>query len=175
MLTLSGLNVFVGPALALGVALRADASGWGAGVVGAANACVGVGAATGALFAMRYRPRRPAVSGFVSLVGQGAAIVALGVAWLPAVIGGALVIGVTAGYASVILTACFQKVVRGDQLGRVSSMTMLADYTLLPLATPFFGWLAAVTSVGVTALFFGLGMVAAGCWGATRPVIRAVR
>ncbi len=62
VLTLSGLNVFVGPALALGVALRADTSGWGAGVVGAANACVGAGAAVGALAAMRLRPDRPAMS-----------------------------------------------------------------------------------------------------------------
>ena len=174
VVTLSGLNVFVGPALSLGVALRADTSGWGAGVVGAANACVGVGAAFGALAAMRVRPRRPAVSGFASLVLQGAAIVALGVDWLPAVVGGAVVIGLTAGWASVILSACFQRVIREDQLGRVSSMTMLSDYTLLPLATPFFGWLAATTSVTTTAALFGAGMALAGLWGASRPAIRAV-
>ena len=174
VITLSGLNVFVGPALSLGVALRADASHWGAGVVGAANACVGIGAAVGALAAMRVRPRRPAVSGFASLVLQGAAIVALGVDWLPATVGGATVIGLTAGWASVILSACFQRVIREDQIGRVSSMTMLSDYTLLPLATPFFGWLAATTSIATTAAVFGSGMVVAGLWGATRPVIRAV-
>ena len=174
VVTLSGLNVFVGPALSLGVALRADASGWGAGVVGAANACVGVGAAVGALAAMHVRPRRPAVSGFVSLVLQGGAIVALGVAWLPATLGGAVVIGLTSGWASVILSACFQRVVREDQLGRVSSMTMLSDYTLLPLATPFFGWLAATTSVTTTAAVFGACMAVAGLWSASRPVIRAV-
>lgn len=175
VVTLSGLNVFVGPALSLGVALRSDASGWGAGAVGAANACVGVGAAVGALAAMRVRPARPAVTGFLSLVLQGVAIVALGLPWLPATIAGAAVIGLTAGYASVILSACFQKVVRGDQLGRVSSMTMLADYTLLPMATPFFGWFAAVTSIPTAAAVFGVCMVAAGAWGASRPVIKAVR
>jgi MFS family permease len=174
VITLSGLNVFVGPALSLGVALRSDASGWGAGVVGAANACVGVGAALGALAAMRVKPRRPAVSGFVSLVLQGAAIVALGLDWLPATIGGAVVIGLTAGWASVILSACFQRVIREDQIGRVSSMTMLSDYTLLPVATPFFGWLAATTSIPVTAAVFGVGMAVAGLWGASRPAIRAV-
>jgi hypothetical protein len=123
---------------------------------------------------MRVRPRRPAVSGFASLVLQGAAIVALGVDWLPAVVGGAVVIGLTAGWASVILSACFQRVIREDQLGRVSSMTMLSDYTLLPLATPFFGWLAATTSVTTTAALFGAGMALAGLWGASRPAIRAV-
>ncbi len=89
-------------------------------------------------------------------------------------IGGAVVIGLTAGYASVSLSACFQKVIRGDQLGRVSSMTMLSDYTLLPLATPFFGWLAATTSIEFAAAAFGAGMVLAGLWGATRPAIRSV-
>ena len=58
--------------------------------------------------------------------------------------------------------------------GRVSSMTMLSDYTLLPLATPFFGWLAATTSVTTTAALFGAGMALAGLWGASRPAIRAV-
>jgi MFS family permease len=174
VITLSGLNVFVGPALSLGVALRSDVSGWGAGVVGAANACVGLGAAVGALAAMHLRPRRPAVAGFLSLVLQGLAIVAIGIAWQPATLAGSLVIGLTAGFASVVLSACFQRVVRGDQLGRVSSMTMLSDYTLLPFATPFFGWLAATTSVTTAALAFGAGMVALSAWGASRPVMRTV-
>ncbi len=174
VITMSGLNVFVGPAMALGVALRADASHWGAGVVGAANACVGLGAAAGALVAMRTRPGRPAMWGFLALVAQGVGIAALGVAWLPGTIGGALLIGLTAGYASVTLNACFQRVIRGDQLGRVLSLTMLSDYTLLPVATPFFGWLAATTSVTTTAVLFGLGMVALSAWGASRPVIRAL-
>ena len=142
---------------------------------GAANACVGLGAAVGALVAMRVRPRRPAVAGFLSLVLQGLAIAAIGIAWQPATLGGALTIGLTAGFASVVLSACFQRVVRGDQLGRVSSMTMLSDYTLLPLATPFFGWLAATTSVTTTALAFGVGMVALSAWGASRPTMRTVR
>ncbi len=149
--TLSGLNVFVGPALSLGVALRADASAWGAGAVGSANACVGVCAALGALAAMRLRPRRPAVSGFLALVVQGIGIAAIGIGWMPAMLAGAAVIGTTAGYASVLLSATFQQVIREDQLGRVQSLTMLSDYTLLPLATPLFGWLAAGTSIGATA------------------------
>jgi MFS family permease len=172
--TLSGLNVFVGPALSLGVALRTDASGWGAGAVGAANASVGVAAALGAAVAMRVRPRRSAVSGFLALVVQGAGIAGIGIGWLPGMLAGAALIGLTAGYASVQLSATFQRVVREDQLGRVQSLTMLSDFTLLPLATPVFGWLAAATSVATTALVFGLGMVALSAWGASRPAIRAL-
>jgi MFS family permease len=173
--TLSGLNVFVGPALSLGVALRAEGSGWGAGAVGAANASVGVAAALGAVVAMRVRPRRAAVSGFLALVAQGVGIAAIGVGWLPGMLAGASLIGLTAGYASVQLSATFQRVVREDQLGRVQSLTMLSDFTLLPLATPVFGWLAASTSVATTAAVFGLGMMALSAWGASRPAIRALR
>jgi MFS family permease len=172
--TLSGLNVFVGPALSLGVALRADGSGWGAGAVGAANACVGVTAALGALVAMRVRPRRAAVSGFLALVAQGVGIAAVGVGWLPGMLAGATVIGLTAGYASVQLSATFQRVVLEDQLGRVQSLTMLSDFTLLPLATPVFGWLAASTTLTATTLLFGLGMMALSAWAASRPAIRAL-
>jgi MFS family permease len=149
--TLSGLNVFVGPALSLGVA-----------------------AALGAAVAMRVRVRRSAVSGFLALVGQGAGIAGIGIGWLPAVLTGAALIGLTAGYASVQLSATFQRVIREDQLGRVQSLTMLSDFTLLPLATPVFGWLAASTSVATTALVFGLGMVGLSAWGASRPAIRAL-
>lgn len=114
------------------------------------------------------------MSGFLSLIAQGAAIAALGLPWLPATIGGALIIGVTAGWASVLISASFQRVVRGDQMGRVSSLTMLSDYSLMPLAMPLFGWLAATTSVITTSASFGAGMVLMGAWGASRPVIRSL-
>jgi hypothetical protein len=114
------------------------------------------------------------VSGFLALVGQGAGIAGIGIGWLPAVLTGAALIGLTAGYASVQLSATFQRVIREDQLGRVQSLTMLSDFTLLPLATPVFGWLAASTSVATTALVFGLGMVGLSAWGASRPAIRAL-
>jgi MFS transporter, DHA3 family, macrolide efflux protein len=175
VVALSGLNVFVGPALAVGVALRVATSGWGAEMVGAAEAGVGVGAALGAWAAMRSGIDRPARAGFAALALQGVAIGGVGVPLLPVMLAAAVLIGLTAGFASVQLSATFVRMVRPGQLGRVNSMTSLTDYTLLPLALPFFGWLAHTTSVTTAAFTFGLGMVLLSAYAGSRPVIRRLR
>ena len=71
VLTLSGLNLAVSPALALGVALRVQQEGWGAHTLGVLEALVGLGAAAGSLALLRWRPRHEAVAGFWFLVLQG--------------------------------------------------------------------------------------------------------
>ena len=74
VVSLSGLNLFVGPALAVGLTLHVHRSGWGAATVGVADALVGVGAALGAVLAIRFRPTRPARIGLLILLGQAAAL-----------------------------------------------------------------------------------------------------
>jgi MFS transporter, DHA3 family, macrolide efflux protein len=172
VVALSGLNVFVGPALAVGVALRVSASGWGAEVVGAAEAVLGVGAAAGALLAMRLTTQFPARAGFAALVVQGVAIAGIGIPVMSLLLAACALIGLTAGYASVVLSATFVRMVRPAQLGRVNSMTALTDYTLLPVAMPFFGWLAHTTSIAGAAAAFGAGMVLLSVYAGTRPVVR---
>lgn len=171
VLALSGLNVFVGPALTVGVALRVAESHWGAEMVGAGEAAVGVGAALGAVVAMRFESTHPARAGFTALVAQGVSVGGLGVPVLGIMLASAAVVGLTAGYASVVLSATFVRVVRPAQLGRVNSMTALTDYTLLPLAMPFFGWLAHTTSVSTATALFGPGMLALSAYARSRPAI----
>ena len=62
VVSLSGLNLFVGPALAVGVTVHVHRSGWGAATVGIADALVGVGAAVGAAWSRSGSapPSRPA-------------------------------------------------------------------------------------------------------------------
>lgn len=165
VVSLSGLNLFIGPALAVGVSLRVAESGWGAGTLGAAQATVGVAAAAGALLAVWRRPARDVVAGFWLLAAQGVALVCLGVPVRAVVLVGAAVVGLTAGGASVLLSGAFQRSVDPAYLGRATSMTTLSDLTLLPLMMPAFGWLAAVSSVTTAATTFGAGMVALSLWG----------
>lgn len=159
VLALTGLNLFIGPALAIGVALRVSQSGWGAGTLGAVEATVGVGAAVRAAAAIRWRPRRDALLGFVVLLPQGVAIGVLGVPHLALVTAAAAVIGVTAGCASVLLSGAYQRSLDPAYLGRASSMTQLGDLTLLPVMMPLLGWLAHATSVTVACAVFGVGML----------------
>lgn len=160
VIALSGLNLAVGPAVGIGLALRAHDEGWGAQAVGLFEALLGLGAALGAVSVVKWRPRREAFAGFWALVVQGAGIIALG--WGPAwtVATAAFVIGTTAGYASVLLSATFAATVDTAYLGRMGSITRLGDDCVMPLAMAGFGLLASTTAVWVPFAVFGGMMMA---------------
>lgn len=155
VIALSGLNLAVGPATGIGIALRAHDEGWGAQAVGLFEALIGLGAALGAISVARWRPRYEARGGFWALVVQGAGIVLIGVgpAWSAAI--GCFVIGVTAGFASVLLGATFAATIDTAYLGRMSSITRLGDDVFMPVAMAAFGALASVTSTWVPFVVFG--------------------
>lgn len=158
VLTLSGLNLAVTPALDLGVALRASHEGWGAHTVGISEALVGLGAVAGSLLMLRYRPARIAVFGFAMLVVQGVGIVLLGVGDRTLLFAGDVLIGITAGAASASLGAVFATVVAPAYLGRMSSIQALGDDVFMPVANAAFGAVAAATVLAVPFLVFGGAM-----------------
>jgi MFS family permease len=168
VVSLSGLNLFVGPALAVGVTLHVHRSGWGAATVGVADALVGVGAAVGAVLAIRFRSSRPARTGLLILVGQAAAIALIGVSNLPLLLVATTVIGLTAGLASTQLSGAFQQLVDPAYLGRMGAVTSLGDDVLMPLAMVGFGALVAGAGLAVTCLAAGLGFVALVVWALAR-------
>lgn len=160
VIALSGLNLAVGPAVGIGLALRAHAEGWGAQAVGLFEALLGLGAALGAISVAKWRPRHEARAGFWALVIQGAGIVALGFGPAWTVAAAAFIIGATAGYASVLLSATFSATVDTAYLGRMGSLTRLGDDCLMPLAMAGFGALASATALWVPFALFGGAMMA---------------
>lgn len=160
VLALSGLNLAVGPAVGIGLALRAHDQGWGAPAVGLFEALLGLGAALGAVSVARWRPTREALAGFWALVVQGACIAALGFGPAWTVAAASFVVGATAGYASVLLSATFSATVDTAYLGRMGSIARLGDDCLMPLAMAVFGALASVTAVWVPFLLYGTAMMA---------------
>lgn len=160
VVALSGLNLAVAPALGIGIALRAHGEGWGAPAVGIFEALVGLGAALGAVSVARWRPRHEARAGFVALVVQGAGIAVMGIGPLWLVGAGCFVIGATAGYASVLLSATFAATVDPAYLGRMGSITRLGDDVFMPLAMAAFGALASITAVWVPFAVYGGAMAA---------------
>lgn len=159
VLALSGLNLGVGPAIGIGLALRAHAESWGPQAVGLFEALLGLGAALGAVSVARWRPRREAFAGFCALVVQGAGIVALGVGPAWTVAAAAFLIGTTAGYASVLLSATFSATVEPSYLGRMSALTRLGDDCLMPVAMAGFGALASVSALWVPFALYGGAMM----------------
>ena len=179
VISLSGLNLFVGPALAVGVTLHVHRSGWGAATVGVADALVGVGAAIGAAFAIRFRSSQPARTGLLMLLGQAAAIALIGVSNRPLLFVATTVIGVTAGLASTQLSGAFQQLVDPAYLGRMGAVTSLGDDVLMPVAMVGFGALVGGAGLPVTCLATGLGFVVLVSWAlarlrGARPVAVAV-
>jgi MFS transporter, DHA3 family, macrolide efflux protein len=171
---LTALNVFVTPVTGLGVALRVSGSGWGAHWLGVADACLAAGAILGSVAAIRWQPAYGAASAFRMLVVQGLAIAGVGIGWRPSLVVSMVVLGFTAGSASVWLSAAFIRAIDPAHLGRVSSVTSLGDMTLMPLSVPALGAVVRATSVMVATLVFGLAMAALCAWFATRRAIRTL-
>jgi DHA3 family macrolide efflux protein-like MFS transporter len=168
----AALNVFVTPVTGLGVALRVDGSGWGAHWLGIADACLAAGAILGSLTAIRWQPSHGAVAAFRVLVVQGLAIACVGLGWRPTLVVAMCVLGMTAGAASVWLSASFLRVIEPSHIGRVSSVSSLGDMTLMPLSVPALGFLAGTTNVLTATAVCGLSMSLLCLWFATRKGIR---
>lgn len=175
VLSLLGLNLFVGPALGLGLPLLALERGWGAQAVGILEATVGLGAAVGALSMLKWRPRFPARIGFCFLVVQGAAIPVLGVGSFWAAAAACFVVGVTAGVASTLLGSVFAATVDGAYFGRMVSIQRLGDDVLMPVAMVGFGALAGATSVGLALVVFGSTMALLMLWPLAQRRLRTLR
>ena len=174
LLSLLGLNLAVGPAVGIGIALRATDQGWGAGAVGIFEGLLGLGAALGSAAVLRWRPRFEARAAFLWLATQGLAIVALGFG--PAWVTGAasFTIGVTAGFASVLLSSTFVAIVDAAYLGRMSSLVQLGDDCFMPLAMAIFGALAGVLPLWAPFAIFGGAMTMLMLIPLRKPPIRAL-
>ena len=171
---LTALNVFVTPVTGLGVALRVSGSDWGAPWLGIADASLAVGAILGSVVAIRWQPAYGAAAGFRVLIVQGLAIAAVGLGWKPTLIISMVVLGTTAGAASVWLSAAFVRAIDPSHLGRVSSVSSLGDMVLMPLSVPALGAVVHATDVLTATLLFGLSMSALCLWFATRRPLRTL-
>jgi MFS family permease len=174
VLTLSGLNLAISPALLLGLTLHVRESGWGAHTLGLLDALVGLCGAAGALALVRWRPRHEATAGFWFLVLQGVAIAGLGAGPLATTALSCAVIGATSGAASALLSGVFAATVDGAYLGRMASLQRLGDDVLMPVAMIAFGALAASAGVAVACTAFGLAMALLMAVPLSRPSIRAI-
>jgi hypothetical protein len=147
VLAFSGLNVFVTPVVAVGLALRVEDEHWGAARLGVLTGCIGAGAAVGTLLTLRLRLGGAIETPLLLLLVQAAALAVAGAASYPGAVAATLGVGVTAGLASPLLEAAFQRTVAEDYLGRCGALVNLADAALVPPALVAFGVLAG--SVGV--------------------------
>jgi MFS family permease len=157
---LSGLNVFVTPVTAIGIAEHANAAGWGASRLGILTGAIGAGAAIGTVAAIRARPADPVRAGLLILLIQAGALGVIGLAPFAGAIAATTTVGITAGLASPFLAGAFQRTVNARYLGRANSLIAVSDAALTPLTLIAFGWIATRFGVAATCGMFGAGFAA---------------
>jgi MFS family permease len=163
-----GLNLCVGPVLAVGLVQRTHLDGWGSAALGWFQACSGICAAAGAVTALRWKPVRPARAGLLVLIVQAAGCVMIGSMPRMAVFVAMGMIGFTAGLASALLSGAFQQTIEPAYLGRTSSIVSLSDEALMPVAMTGFGALISFTSVPAACALLGTTFAALMVWSASR-------
>ncbi|HEY3556849.1 MAG TPA: MFS transporter [Kribbella sp.] len=168
VIAFSGLNLCVGPILAVGLVQRTHTAGWSSAWYGWFEACSGVAAAVGALVAMRWKPADLARSGLLALVVQAAGCAMIGLVPKLAVFVAMAMIGCTAGIASAQLSAAFQQSVDPAYLGRSFSIVNLSDSALMPLAMTGFGALISLSSIAIACALVAVLFAALVLWAATR-------
>ncbi len=171
VIALSGLNVFGGPVLSIGIALRTTQQGWTPEHLGILTGCIGAGAVLGTLGAMTLRLARPLRLALALMFVQAAAVALVGVLTYPGEVAAMLVVGVTAGLASPLMSGTVAAVVAEEYLGRTISVLSLADTGLLPLALVGFGALTAAAGLAVACAAFGAGFAGLMVFAITRPHI----
>lgn len=159
IVVLSGSNLFIGPVLGIGLALKVSASRSGPIELGVFEALVAAGAIAGALAAGRYRGRNEALFGVVALIAQGASIISLIAGNSYAAGTACVVLGVTMGAAGTLLSTFFVRSVPSERVGIIVAVQGLADELLtLPLMAAF-GALAGGAGVWCPFVVFGLAML----------------
>ncbi|CAM5257487.1 MFS transporter [Streptomyces californicus] len=164
---------FVGP-LNLGLILLSEQRGWGASGMGWIVAGFAGGAAGSALLlAVRGRvPRAGLVMGVLALVG-GAGIAAL--AQVPSVAAAAAIaagVGLTAGLAGALCGALVQTAADPAYLGRVTSVSTLFTYAVIPLSYPVTGAAVALWGTGPVYTVSAAVCAAGGVLGLVLTVLR---
>jgi len=175
VLTLAGMNVFVAPVIAVGLALRAVEAGWGPVAFGVLTACIGAGALLGTAAAIRWRPAHPVFAALGFLAVQAVALGVTGFVSFEVALVAMSAVGVTAGLASPMLGGTFQATVADDYVGRTGSIVKLVDEGCAPLALVGFGALAAAAGLTVACAAFGGGFLALIAFALSRAEVRALR
>ncbi|NUT33251.1 MAG: MFS transporter [Hamadaea sp.] len=167
---------FAGP-MNVGLALAAQAHGWGAGGIGAMLSGFGVGAIVAGLTMMRLKPRRGVgvvVATCFAIQGVAVVLPAL-VTSLPVAVAATALAGLTSGPAAVLLSALVQTSTDDAYRGRVASVTTVVNLGLTPLAMAAMGVLAGACGlVPAFAASGALELVAAAMCLAV-PAIRRAR
>jgi len=159
-------NIFLVAPLVVGMPkLVRDAYGSGVWLLGVLEAAGSVGSIIGILIVGQMkRMRRRGIKAYVSLIGTGVALVAMGLPLPHAVelfvaIPANVLLGFAIGFFNVIWFTVLQELIPADKLGRVSSIDMMGSFVLTPIGFALGG--VVIDQVGPRLVFIGCGIISA--------------
>lgn len=152
---LVGSNVWVGPVTAIGLAIAFTQAGVVTIWVGICQAALG-GAAFAATIIVGRLGAPKATYGLVSLAIQGLALVGIGFGNTWVSMACMIVVGFTAGIASISLGRELVTVTPSHLLGRASALTQGIDVVLTPVSFVFFGWVTQTLGTVTSAALYGI-------------------
>lgn len=152
---LVGSNVWVGPVTALGVAVAFTTAGVTTVWVGICQATLGFAAFAATLAVGRVGAPRAAY-GLITLAVQGLALIGIGFGkpWLSVVC--MIVVGLTAGVASISVGRELVTITPSELLGRAIALIQGIDMILTPLSFIVFGWMAQAFGAHSATTLYGL-------------------
>jgi len=125
----------------------------GAGAWAAIAAGLGVGLTLGSIIALSYRPVRPLITAFLSVLSVALALTVLGLAApTPLIVAAMVLAGASLALAQTLWSTVLQRRLPERSLSRVSSYDWLGSAALRPLGYATVGPLAAVVGVRTTLL-----------------------
>jgi MFS family permease len=146
---------------------------FGSGGYGVVLAGLAAGAVLGTLVGATLRPRRPAVTAGLFLLGQNVALALLPLGGLAGAAAAGVVFGASNGVGELVIVTTLQRAIPPELRGRLIGLVMLASAGAYPISTALAATM--VGGVGVRSAFAlgALGTALAGIYALSRPVFRS--
>ena len=167
--------LMMAPLMVLGPRVADDMLG-GAAAWGAIMAALGAGEIVGGIVGLRLKPARPLLfCGWLALIEVPVfAFFAMGLG-TPALVGAALLAGVSAALMNVLWETTLQEQIPGESLSRVSAFDWAGSMAFYPLGLVLAGPLAALLGIGGTFALATFVAVTSAAVEISLPDIRRVR
>jgi MFS family permease len=148
----------------------------GAAAWGAIEAGFALGLLGGRLAAARFSPRRPMLASAIALLAAAPSYALLaGGAWLPAIVTGRFIAGVSFSLYGTLWTTALQQLVPAERLSRVTSYEWLGSMAFMPLGYVLAGPMSEVFGTSRILLFSSCWVVASTTFIIAQKSVRRLR
>ena len=143
-------------------------------LLGLLGSAASLGFVLGMIWLGQYvRLRRRGLLAYLSIIGNGAALLPFAFKLpIPVLVGSMFIGGICTSVFALIWTHTLQEMVPGEMLGRVYSIDALGSFVLLPIGFALAGWGTDLLGAPAVFLIGGIGVIVLVLLGLTHPSVR---